>query len=153
MYKYYIISEVSDAFSRWSSMRETPILLFFALKWYILKYNTSNHILHQWPVTHQPLCMRLPSLHTQTGEWMCVCTCVCCVLLAQCQRAVAGCLAKGSCWKNNRGVAGLSARWDLLRLGRCVVHCSRRVTTHIKLSQTHLHKHGLYMWLYLPAVS
>lgn len=47
------------------------------------------------------------------------------------------------CWKNNRGVAGLAARWELLRLWRCVVHCSGHLTAHIKLSQTHLHKQGM----------
>ncbi len=80
---------------------------------------------------------------------MCVYLCLLCII-RQPWCAVAGCLVKEAlsvwterCWKNNRGVAGLAARWDLLRLGRCVVHCSRRLTAHIKLSQTHLHKHGL----------
>lgn len=40
------------------------------------------------------------------------------------------------CWKNNRGVAGLAARWDLLRLWRCVVQCSPHQTLSDTLAQT-----------------
>lgn len=51
--------------------------------------------------------------------------------------------------------AGLAALWDLLSLGRCVVHCSRRLIAHIKLFLTHTLAQTwiVNICLYLPAVS